>query len=51
MKFSVFLIFALIAAAFAAPRGSGSNLVGVLTGIVAGAGGAVVGKSKLCHNS
>lgn len=46
MKFAIFIVFSLLAAAFASPLGSGSKLGGTATGIVASAGGAVLGNNK-----
>lgn len=45
MKLFIFVLLGLIAFAFAAPQGLFGGIAGAGTGLVAGAGGAVVGKN------
>lgn len=45
MKFALFIVFSLLACAFAVPvpLGTGSLLAGTVTGVLASAGGAILG--------
>lgn len=46
MKFAIFIVFSLLAAAFASPVGSGSKVGGAVTGVAASAGGTILGNNK-----